>query len=56
MRRRLEAAGFAVYTQKGSHVKFLREEPDGLCMVIVPPLGNSRGDSPEHPPASRAHP
>lgn len=32
----LEAAGLAVYTQKGSHVKFVREEADGLRVVIVP--------------------
>ena len=25
-----------MYTQKGSHVKFVREEPDGLRAVIVP--------------------
>ena len=25
-----------MYTQKGSHVKFVREEPDGLRVVIVP--------------------
>ena len=36
VKRRLEAAGFAVYTQRGSHVKFVREEPDGLRVVIVP--------------------
>jgi predicted RNA binding protein YcfA (HicA-like mRNA interferase family) len=36
VKRRLEAAGFAVYAQKGSHMKFVREEPDGLRVVIVP--------------------
>lgn len=36
VKRRLEAAGFAIYSQRGSHVKFVREDPDGLRTVIVP--------------------
>jgi len=36
VKRRLEAAGFVVHSQKGSHVKFVRQDPDGLRVVIVP--------------------
>ncbi len=36
VRRRLEAAGFREFSQKGSHVKFVREDPEGVCVVIVP--------------------
>jgi len=36
VRRRLEAAGFRFYSQRGSHAKFIREEADGIRVVIVP--------------------
>jgi predicted RNA binding protein YcfA (HicA-like mRNA interferase family) len=36
VKRRLEAAGFVVHSQRGSHVKFIREDPEGLRVVIVP--------------------
>ncbi|WP_365666602.1 type II toxin-antitoxin system HicA family toxin [Oceanithermus sp.] len=36
MRRKLEAAGFAFYSQKGSHVKPIRKDGDGVRAVIVP--------------------
>ncbi|MCY4447622.1 MAG: type II toxin-antitoxin system HicA family toxin [Chloroflexi bacterium] len=34
--RRLTAAGFTETTQRGSHVKFVRELEDGLRTAIVP--------------------
>jgi predicted RNA binding protein YcfA (HicA-like mRNA interferase family) len=34
--RRLRAAGFAPVAAHGSHVKFLRETPQGSRAVIVP--------------------
>ena len=36
VKRRLEAAGFAEHSQKGSHVKFVRDDDDGRRTVIVP--------------------
>ncbi len=36
VKRRLEALGFRLQSQKGSHVKFIREDPEGLRVVIVP--------------------
>jgi predicted RNA binding protein YcfA (HicA-like mRNA interferase family) len=34
--RKLEAAGFGVVSQKGSHVKFSQVTPEGTRTVIVP--------------------
>ena len=36
IRRRLEAAGFAETSQKGSHVKFVRRDGDRTLTAIVP--------------------
>jgi predicted RNA binding protein YcfA (HicA-like mRNA interferase family) len=36
IRRRLERAGFAEATQKGSHVKFVRRLGDVIDTVMVP--------------------
>lgn len=36
VKRRLEAAGFRFYRQRGSHAKFVREEAGGVRVVIVP--------------------
>ena len=36
IRRRLERAGFAEASQKGSHVKFVRRSGDVVDTVIVP--------------------
>jgi predicted RNA binding protein YcfA (HicA-like mRNA interferase family) len=36
VKRRLEAAGFAETSQRGSHVKFARQTEAGLRTVIVP--------------------
>ena len=36
VKRRLEAAGFALYTQRGSHAKFVRRRGDQVRVVIVP--------------------
>ncbi len=36
VKRRLEAAGFREYSQKGSHVKFTKQTDAGLLTVIVP--------------------
>ena len=36
VKRRLEAAGFRFHSQRGSHAKFVREENDGIRVVIVP--------------------
>ena len=36
VRRKLEKAGFAVMSQRGSHVKFVRDSGDGVCTAIVP--------------------
>ena len=36
VRRKLEAAGFAEHSQRGSHVKFVRPDPEGVRVVIVP--------------------
>jgi predicted RNA binding protein YcfA (HicA-like mRNA interferase family) len=36
VKRKLEQAGFVEVSQKGSHVKFMREFEDGVWTVIVP--------------------
>jgi predicted RNA binding protein YcfA (HicA-like mRNA interferase family) len=36
VKRKLEAAGFRIVSQKGSHVKFAKETPEGLRVAIVP--------------------
>jgi predicted RNA binding protein YcfA (HicA-like mRNA interferase family) len=36
VKRKLEAAGFSIATQKGSHVKFLKTTAEGIRTVIVP--------------------
>ena len=36
VRRRLHAAGFVEVSQRGSHVKFVREVPGRRFVVIVP--------------------
>ncbi len=36
VKRKLEAKGFRIVSQKGSHVKFAKETPEGLRVVIVP--------------------
>lgn len=36
VKRRLEAVGFRFHSQRGSHAKFVREENDGIRVVIVP--------------------
>ena len=36
VRRKLEAAGFALYTQRGSHAKFVLRQGDRVRVVIVP--------------------
>jgi predicted RNA binding protein YcfA (HicA-like mRNA interferase family) len=36
VKRKLEAAGFQVVSQKGSHVKFAKETPEGRRTAIVP--------------------
>ena len=36
VKRKLEAAGFIVVSQKGSHVKFARQTPEGLLTTTVP--------------------
>lgn len=36
VKRRLEAAGFAKHTQRGSHVKFVKMTDGGMLTVIVP--------------------
>jgi predicted RNA binding protein YcfA (HicA-like mRNA interferase family) len=36
VRRRLEAAGFRVVSQRGSHVKFAKQTAEGLRTAIVP--------------------
>ena len=35
-KRRLEAAGFVEFSQKGSHVKFVKYTVDGVRTAIVP--------------------
>jgi predicted RNA binding protein YcfA (HicA-like mRNA interferase family) len=47
VKRRLEAAGFAEASQKGSHVKFVRRAGDTVDTAIVPkkseiPVGTLR--------------
>jgi predicted RNA binding protein YcfA (HicA-like mRNA interferase family) len=39
VKRRLEAAGFTVVRQKGSHVKFARSTTEGIRTAIVPEHG-----------------
>ena len=36
IKRRLERAGFVETSQRGSHVKFVRRQADGIDTVIVP--------------------
>lgn len=36
VKRKLEAAGFIITGQKGSHVKFAKETDEGLRTAIVP--------------------
>lgn len=36
VRRKLEAAGFQIIAQRGSHVKFVRETDEGIRTAIVP--------------------
>lgn len=36
VKRRPEAAGFAEYTQQGSHVKFVKQTTIGILTAIVP--------------------
>ncbi len=36
VKSKLEAAGFVVVTQQGSHVKFVRTSEDGVRTTIVP--------------------
>ncbi len=36
VKRKLEAAGFAIISQRGSHVKFIKQTEAGLYTVIVP--------------------
>jgi predicted RNA binding protein YcfA (HicA-like mRNA interferase family) len=36
VKQKLEAAGFQVVSQKGSHIKFAKETPEGRRTVIVP--------------------
>ena len=48
IKRRLEIAGFAEASQKGSHVKFVRHSGEVVDIVIVPkkhevPVGTLRG-------------
>ncbi len=47
IKRKLEAAGFTEVTQKGSHVKFVRESEEGRRTATVPnhkevPIGTIR--------------
>jgi predicted RNA binding protein YcfA (HicA-like mRNA interferase family) len=37
VQRRLEAAGFTHASQKGSHIKFVKQSTAGVRAVIVPP-------------------
>jgi predicted RNA binding protein YcfA (HicA-like mRNA interferase family) len=36
VKRKLEAAGYAQVSQKGSHVKFIRQTDEGTRTAIVP--------------------
>jgi predicted RNA binding protein YcfA (HicA-like mRNA interferase family) len=36
VKKKLEAAGFQVVSQKGSHIKFAKETPQGRRTTIVP--------------------
>jgi predicted RNA binding protein YcfA (HicA-like mRNA interferase family) len=36
VQRRLEAAGFTLVSQKGSHIKFVKQSTAGVRTVIVP--------------------
>ena len=36
IKRKLEAAGFEIVSQKGSHVKFAKDTPEGKRTTIVP--------------------
>lgn len=39
VKRRLEAAGFSEATQKGSHVKFVKQTTEGVHTATVPRHG-----------------
>jgi predicted RNA binding protein YcfA (HicA-like mRNA interferase family) len=36
VRRKLEAAGFSIVSQKGSHIKFIKRTAAGVFTAIVP--------------------
>jgi predicted RNA binding protein YcfA (HicA-like mRNA interferase family) len=36
VKRKLEAAGYTEFGQRGSHVKFVKNMPDGVRTAIVP--------------------
>jgi predicted RNA binding protein YcfA (HicA-like mRNA interferase family) len=36
VQRKLEAAGFRVFGQKGSHVKFVKQTSEGILTTVVP--------------------
>lgn len=36
VKRKLEKAGFAIISQRGSHVKFVRYSDDEVCTTIIP--------------------
>jgi predicted RNA binding protein YcfA (HicA-like mRNA interferase family) len=36
VKRKLEAVGFVEHSQKGSHIKFVRQTEQGLYTAIVP--------------------
>jgi predicted RNA binding protein YcfA (HicA-like mRNA interferase family) len=39
VKRKLEAAGFEEVSQRGSHVKFIKQTDQGIRIVIVPRHG-----------------
>jgi len=45
VKRKLEAAGFVEVRRKGSHVKFLKETPEGRRVVLVPCRSEMAGDT-----------
>ena len=36
VKRKLENTGFSVHTQKGSHIKFVKQTNEGIRTAIVP--------------------
>jgi predicted RNA binding protein YcfA (HicA-like mRNA interferase family) len=36
VKRKLEAAGFEAFSQRGCHVKFVKSTPIGLLIAVVP--------------------